>query len=331
MNSPEFWHHPCGLRACLLAPLSWLYTLCGILRKWFIKPVKASVPVISIGNFTLGGAGKTPVTIAIAQCLQKIGKNPHIISRGYQGSLQGPVQVDINTHHYHQTGDEPLLLARVAPVWISKNRALAAGPACQSGADILVLDDGHQNHSLIKDMRIMVVDSQQKFGNGQVFPAGPLRQSVEAGLKQTDVIILIGDETSPVPLELLSLSCPLLRARMIPLFPEPQSGEKPVVAFAGLGYPEKFRQTLVNAGFDVRAFVPFPDHYPYSPVDLKRLEEEAHRHKADLVTTEKDYVRIPLKCRKSIKAIAIELEFYPADVLEKCIRKYLEQADSPWP
>ena len=320
MKPPEFREHPFSFPSpaiplgLLLAPLSWPYLLGGYIHKKFSRSWRAPVPVISVGNLNLGGTGKTPVTLAIARLLQQRGRVPHIISRGYKGLLAGPVQVDPACHTYHQVGDEPLLLARIAPTWVSKNRAKAARLACQAGADILLLDDGHQNHSLAKDFSIIVVNSRQGFGNGRVFPAGPLRQGIRAGLKQADAVILIGEEQG-APHQLLSLTCPLLQARAMPVEPEPCAA----LAFAGIGYPEKFRKTLLEAGYQLKGFIPFADHHPYSAADMHYLETRAQAAGCPLITTEKDFVRIPPVSRKNIRVLPMILEFSPVDALEKIL------------
>lgn len=302
---PKFWHQPNSWLGCFLEPLSWFYRGGAALHQIFSKPYCADVPVISIGNFVLGGAGKTPVTRAVAQHLQQMGRVPHIISRGYGGVLKGPIQVDPTHHQFHQVGDEPLLLAKTAPTWVSKDRRAAVNLAIKAGADILLLDDGHQNYSLKKDICFMVVSATQGFGNGRIFPAGPLRQSFQAGLKNTSAIIFIGNNNDPLPESLSSIQCPLIRAHIVPIVPEPCS----VLAFTGIGYPEKFRQTLLEAGYEVKVFKSFPDHYPYTEEDLRKLRMRARVERVNLITTEKDAMRIPPNSRDGILVLPIGLEF----------------------
>lgn len=320
LTPPKFWDNPKSCLGYLLTPLSWLYQRGTALHQKISKPYKAPVPVISIGNFVLGGAGKTPVTIALAQELQQMGWNPHIISRGYGGSLPGPIQVDLAHHQFHQVGDEPLLLARVAPTWISKNRRAAVNLAIQSGADILLLDDAHQNHSLEKDISLVVVNAAQGFGNGRVFPAGPLRQSVQTGLKSTTILVFIGQDTDPLPKELTTLDCPLIRANIVPLDPQPCA----VLAFTGIGYPEKFRQTLVEAGYQVKGFSPFPDHYPFTNEDLDHLKTRARLAEASLITTEKDAIRVPPISRADILTLPMHLNFHPRNALQGLLKQLLK-------
>jgi tetraacyldisaccharide 4'-kinase len=324
LKSPKFWNKSESYLGYILQPLSWLYQGGTTLHKTISKPYKAPVPVISIGNFVMGGAGKTPVTIALTQELQKMGWNPHIISRGYGGSLQGPVRVDPTHHQFRQVGDEPLLLAKVAPTWISKNRRAAVTLSIKAGADILLLDDAHQNYMLEKDISIIVVSSIQGFGNGRVFPAGPLRQSVQTGLKNTTIIIFIGQDTDPLPKELGNLNCPLVRATIVPLDPRPYHPPCAVVAFTGIGYPEKFRQTLVEAGYQIKGFSPFPDHYPFTHGDLNHLKTRARLAEAHLITTEKDAVRIPPISRANILTLPMGLNFHPQNALKDLLKQFLK-------
>jgi len=285
------------------------------------RPYRAPVPVISIGNFVLGGAGKTPVTIAIAKTLQTMGHQPHIISRGYGGSLNGPIQVDLSQHQSHQVGDEPLLLAQYAPTWVSKNRRSAVNLAINSGADILLLDDGHQNYTLEKDFSVVVVSETQGFGNGRIFPAGPLRQSIKSGLKNTSAIIYIAQKIDSLPVSLRFIQHPLIRAEIVPIAPKPCA----VLAFTGIGHPEKFRQTLVDAGYKIKAFMPFPDHYPYTEEDLRKLRMRARVERALLITTEKDAMRIPSASLKDIFILPMGLVFEPVTALESLLKKFLEK------
>jgi tetraacyldisaccharide 4'-kinase len=317
---PKFWDQPHSWPGYLLEPLSWLYQGGAALHRLFSKPYRADVPVISVGNFVMGGAGKTPVVRALAHHLQRMGRTPHIISRGYGGALKGPVQVDPAHHSYHEVGDEPLLLAQNTPTWVSKDRRAGANRAIKAGADILLLDDGHQNVGLEKDMCLVIVNGLQGFGNGRVFPAGPLRQSLKAGLKETTAIIFIAQNNDSLPEALRCASCPVIRARIVPINPNPCT----VFAFTGIGYPEKFRQTLLGAGYEVKAFSPFPDHYPYTEEDLRTLRMRARTERACLITTEKDAMRIPPTSREGILVFPIGLAFEPATALESLLREFLK-------
>jgi tetraacyldisaccharide 4'-kinase len=317
LTPPKFWEERDSCIPYLLEPLSWLYRGGCALHKLISRPYLASVPVISIGNFVLGGAGKTPVTLVIAQKLKTMGYKPHIISRGYGGSLSGPICVDLSQHQYHQVGDEPLLLARCAPTWVSRHRRAAVPLAIDAGADILLLDDAHQNHTIRKDLSFVVVNGSQGFGNGRVFPAGPLRQTIQSGLKETTAIIFIKQDKESLPEPLSKLPCAVIGAKVVPIHPKPCA----VFAFAGIGYPEKFRQTLIAAGYDVKGFTSFPDHYPYTDEDLRKLRMRARCEQATLITTEKDFLRIPASCNTHILTLPIGLEFQPSIALEALLKE----------
>lgn len=319
LTPPKFWEQSDSCPGRLLEPLSWLYQGAAAFHHIFSNAVQAGVPVISVGNLVLGGAGKTPVTLALAQHLQAMGRIPHIISRGYGGTLKGPLQVEPARHSFHQVGDEPLLLAKTAPTWISKDRRAAVNPAIQAGADILLLDDAHQNYTLKKDFSFVVVDGMQGFGNGRVFPAGPLRQPLKSGLKNITALILISQNHDSLPETLPPPHYPVLHATIVPIDPKPCA----VLAFAGIGYPKKFHQTLVAAGYEIKDFAPFPDHHPYTEEDLRKLQIRARGERACLITTEKDAVRIPAICRQDVLVLpmrlAFEVEAALQSLLEPCL------------
>ena len=319
LTFPKFWEQPDSCLGRLLEPLSWFYQGGAALHQISSKPYQAGVPVISIGNLVLGGAGKTPVTLALAQHLQAMGRIPHIISRGYGGTLKGPLLVEPVRHLFHQVGDEPLLLAKTAPTWISKDRRAAVNPAIQSGGDILLLDDAHQNYTLAKDLSLVVVDGMQGFGNGRIFPAGPLRQSLKAGLKNITALIFINQNHDSLPESLPPLHCPIIHASIVPIDPKPCA----VLAFSGIGYPKKFHQTLVAAGYEVKVFAPFPDHHPYTEEDLRKLQITARGERACLITTEKDAVRIPAAYRQDVLVLPMRLAFEPDAALKSLLEPFL--------
>ena len=254
----------------------------------------AGIPVICVGNPTVGGAGKTPAAIAMRKMLIAAGEKPYFLTRGYGGRLAGPVSVE-PAHTAVQVGDEPLLLARVAPTVVADNRVAGARLAKESGASIIVMDDGFQNPSLAKDLSILVVDGARGLGNGCVFPAGPLRAPLEPQLDRAHAILLVGDAANATPLanEAHQRRLPLFHGR---LEPDPAAmaaiaGTK-VLAFAGIGDPEKFFATLERAGIDAPVRRGFPDHHRYSVKEARALLREAHMGKLALLTTEKDLARI---------------------------------------
>lgn len=317
MRAPDFWRHD-GTLAALLRPAGALYALGGALRRRLAHPWRAPVPVICVGNLTVGGTGKTPLVLDLARRLA--GRQPHILTRGYGGRLAGPVRVDRGRHDAADVGDEPLLLARRTPVWVARDRAAGAKAAVAHGARLLLLDDGFQNPTLAKDMSILVVDGEAGFGNGRVFPAGPLREPVAWGLARADAIVVMGEDRhglaarSPVP---------VLRARLVPRMPLSFAPLAPIVAFAGIGRPEKFFATLHGLGAEPVAERAFPDHYRFRGDDLLRLEGLAAGLGARLVTTEKDAVRLPGSWRGRVAVLRVGVEWEDADAAGRMLARFV--------
>jgi tetraacyldisaccharide 4'-kinase len=294
MREPAFWWRAAGLQAGLLAPVAAIYGAIagGRLARtgW-----RADVPVVCIGNLTLGGAGKTPMACAVARLLAGMGETPVLLSRGYGGALAGPLRVDPGRHRAADVGDEPLLLARVAPTIVAHDRVAGARAALAAGASVVVMDDGFQNPSLAKDLCILVVDGRRGIGNGRVVPAGPLRAPSEAQLRHAQALVVVGRGQGAVPLAAIA------RARVLTVLaaqfvPDPEFiaalAGAPVLAFAGIGDPEKFFATLRAAGVRIGATRSFPDHHRYSRRDAQALREIAKSERLMLVTTEKDIARM---------------------------------------
>lgn len=307
-KTPRFWTQTYGISQ-MLRPLAWLYTHASHWRESRIVPEKVNVPVICVGNLVMGGAGKTPTVITIVEFLKTMGHTPHILSRGYGGYLKHTVLVNPDKHSYLQVGDEPLLLAQIAPTWIGASRVATAKAAINKGATILVMDDGLQNPSLYKDFSLMVVDAIQGFGNSLVFPAGPLREPIQRGLKRAQAIVLIGhNQNFRQKLEnqfTAKLTCG-----------EPTVTSKPVVAFAGIGYPEKFKYTLEHYKYTIKDFITFADHYPYTIPDMQKLLKIAESHKAELITTAKDQLRLPQEYRNQVCVLPVRLQFDQEQALQ---------------
>lgn len=320
MPPPDFWSYR-GLAAMVLSPLGALVGHVGPLWRARTPPTTVDVPVICVGNLTVGGAGKTPLVISLARALQGLGRTPHILSRGYGGRLKGPLLVDPALHEAGDVGDEPLLLARIAPTWVGKDRGRSARAAIEEGADILLMDDGFQNPGLAKTISILAIDGGYGFGNGLVMPAGPMRESLADGLARADAAVIIGDDITGIR-DAIAGRCPIFDARIVPLPDEGITG-RPVIAFAGIGRPEKFYASLQALGCALIETRNFADHHPYTPDEIMRLCDLAHALDATLVTTEKDLVRLPLEARKMVQALRIALEWSDPATPGHLLRKAL--------
>ncbi|MBV9990976.1 MAG: tetraacyldisaccharide 4'-kinase [Alphaproteobacteria bacterium] len=310
MRAPEFWARD-DWRARLLAPLGLLYGASVEWKRRDARPYRAGAAVICVGNLTVGGTGKTPVAIAIARTLKERGRRPVFLSRGYGGRLGGPIEVHAG-NSAADVGDEPLLLAQTAPVVVARDRAQGARLAEQLG-DTIVMDDGHQNFALQKNLSLIVVDAETGFGNGRVVPAGPLREPVAQGLARADAVILTGDGT----VALDGFAKPVLRTHLV------QHGVavagKQVVAFAGIGRPDKFFHALESQGAHLAATKSYADHHAYTQAELARLKAKARAHRALLVTTEKDFVRLTPSQRDGITPLPVHAVFDGAEALARLL------------
>lgn len=322
MRAPLFWSREYGLAARLLRPLEWLWTTITKSRMNNGRWETLDVPVVCVGNINAGGTGKTPSVIALFTLLAQNGVKAHVVSRGYGGSLQGPLLVNERTHTAEQVGDEPLEIAAFGPCWVAKDRAAGAKAAIAAGAKIILLDDGFQNSAIAKTLSIVVVDAEVGFGNGRVIPAGPLREPLASGLMRADVVLSIGNAVAQ---EKLTQNWPQIAntPRWIGALKPLETGMEwrgtKFIAFAGIGRPGKFFTTLSSLGANVIATHAFPDHAPYTDAILKRLQAEAYAKSAQLVTTEKDMARLPEHFRREVLALPVRLVFEDVEAVKSAL------------
>ena len=328
MRPPEFWSNPPGRpgwQARVLAPLALVARRMAERRAGRPPELEPDVPVLCVGNLSLGGAGKTPTAVALAELLGERKVRLQFVTRGYGGDLAGPVCVNPNRHTAADVGDEPLLLSSFAPVWVAKDRAAGVRAATEAGAEAVVLDDGFQNPAVRKDLSLIVVDAVSGFGNGRVFPSGPLREPIDAGLRRAHAIVLIGDRSQRSDFrrkwhDVLS-DLPILDASLEPLQTGIEWADLPVLAFAGIGRPEKFFETLRGLGANVVRTHALDDHQPIPAALLDRMHSEARGLGARLVTTEKDLMRLPKARHKDVTPLMVRLRFDNPDRLAGLISR----------
>jgi tetraacyldisaccharide 4'-kinase len=304
MKTPSWWNER-NITSVLLLPISVLYESISVLRRSFIAPIILPVPVICIGGLTAGGAGKTPVALHIGKLAKERGIETFFLSRGYGGTLEGPVLVDLAKHNAQQVGDEPLLLAKVLPTVVAKDRLSGARFAITQGAKAIIMDDGLQNPAIVKTLSLVVIDGTNAFGNRWLMPSGPLREIPNIGLGRAHAAIIV-DRTIHSPN--LPPGLPVLAAKTIASTENALRGKK-VIAFCGIASPKKFFTTLTNLGVSPVETIAFPDHYLYSADDWKKLVKKANSIKAGLVTTAKDAVRLPPSVQKQLSVVDITLSF----------------------
>jgi tetraacyldisaccharide 4'-kinase len=330
LKTPRFWYErKRSVFSLLLLPFSWLYRfarwLLGIAPPHSYKP---AVPVICVGNLVAGGSGKTPAALALMAELKGGAlppQNPVFLSRGYGGSRKAAGLVDPARDRAAAVGDEPLLLARAAPVIVAASRADGARLAERHGFDLIVMDDGLQNDSLIKDLAFVIVDGAAGFGNRLHLPAGPLRISLAEGFARADAFIIIGADETGVAGS-LPAGIPVFQARLRPDAARIDT-LRPYIGFCGIGRPEKFRRTLAESGIETARWHAFADHHAYSAAELNRLAREARDYGARLITTEKDAIRIPAdwKDRDLLDTLPVHLEWDDPAALRAFLKGRLEK------
>ena len=327
MREPGFWHGPASLNAHLLKPLAALYGVVAAqrLRR---KGLQAGIPVLCVGNYHVGGAGKTPTVLALGKLLRELGETPVVLSRGYGGKLRGPVRVDPVRHAASDVGDEPLMLAGALPVVVSRKRADGVPLARAQGATVILMDDGFQSPAVFKDASLIVIDSARGIGNGQVFPAGPLRAPLRPQLARTDALIVVGNGSAAgqVAAAIAAQGRPVLSAHLKPDDAQvAQLRDKRVLAFAGIGDPTRFFNTLRASGIELAGQRAFADHHPYSQSQIESLIAEARRDGLTLVTTEKDMARLR-DWSPQIVPFPVTLEFDDPALLRKFVTDRLFKA-----
>ena len=314
MKAPQFWYEPNTWKAKFLYPLGYFYNLLTLLRGKLAKPQSYSCLTICIGNLNVGGTGKTPTTIALAQHFLKKGLQVHIVSRGYKGKFQGTFLVDPQKHKSDEVGDEPLLMSEFTSVWVSNKRKNGIAAAENAGAQIVLLDDGFQDPSFHKDFSLIVVDGEKGFGNKKCMPAGPLRENIVQGFKRADALVIVGQriykfDTFPTHLK-------IIHSTLKPIETGMNWKEGKYLAFAGIADPSKFFKTLRSLGANLIDCVALSDHQNLDGQVLKRLERKANSAHAQLVTTEKDAVRLSNTYRKKVLSLPVRIEFDDKNELE---------------
>lgn len=331
-EAPSFWWGRPDWRACSLAPLSWVYGAIAGRRLLNAQPPKIPAPVLCIGNFTVGGAGKTPTAIAFAKAAKARGLHPGIVSRGYGGDYKGLHIVDASNDSARHVGDEPLLLARHAPVALCPDRLKSALELIKRGCDFIIMDDGFQSARLHTDFSLLVVDSTRGVGNGKVIPAGPLRAPLTDQMRKTDAVLRIGKggEADYVVRQASRAGRSIYEAQLIPSSSADVSGNR-WLAFAGIGNPSKFFASVRQAGGDVVEGLTFPDHYSYQPEDIRKLIETADKIGVGLITTAKDHVRlitmsdVPSEFMRNLAVLDVDLQFERKDALRQILDKAIER------
>lgn len=318
MKTPSFWHRESFISTAV-SPLSWLYQAGAQLREEFTQPEILSVPLICIGNVVAGGSGKTPIALSLGRHLRSLGIKVHFLSKGYGGTLAGPVLVNPGLQTISQIGDEAYLLHRIAPCWVAKSRTAAAKVAISAGAEMLIMDDGFQNPTLHKTFSFLVIDGGYGLGNGKTIPSGPLREPPAKAFSRAHAIIIVGEDVTGVR-EHIPSHLPVLWATLEPVQASAEAlAGRDVIAFAGIGRPEKFFASLEQIGARIIERVSFADHHPFTSSDMESLSEKATRQKAILVTTEKDLTRIPEFYRPRIRTLSVEIMWHNPELLAQLL------------
>ena len=318
MKTPAFWAED-GLVPRLLAPAGALYAAAGAVRWWLSPAPEAPLPVICVGNATVGGTGKTPLTLDLIDRLLRRGRRVHALCRGHGGRLVGPVRVDPARHDAAAVGDEALLLAERAPTWAGRDRLAAARAAAAEGAELAVLDDGLQYPRLAKSVSLLVVDAAVGIGNGRIVPAGPLREPAVRARARADACVLVG--TGDLPPDLVGP--PTFRAWLVADEHARSLAGRRVLAFAGIGRPDKFFATARGLGVELAETRSFADHHRYTPAELDHLAARAHALGAGLLTTAKDAARLPAPARGDVAVLGVRVTWADPQAFDRWLDEQL--------
>jgi len=307
LKTPKFWNNKNSIISILLIPLSFLWRLASILNTK--KKQKFLIPIIKIGNVVAGGAGKTPTVISLAQKLINSGTKVHIILKGYKSTAKNSIQVNTKIHTYREVGDEALICAKIAPTWVGKNRAISITKAIHERAELVILDDGLQDTSIIANLNILVFNGYQGIGNGRIIPSGPMRENLSQAINRSHLAIIIDGDKRNIK-KLIDKKIPVIDAN-IKIEDKYLNNfkNKKVIAFCGIGYPEKFYKTLENIGCQITYTKSFPDHYVYSRKDIQNLLKKSQELNSLLITTEKDHIKIMEDYKNRIYFFPISIEF----------------------
>ncbi len=306
LREPWFWRSETMAAKAVtaaLSPFSGVYDLGQRIRWQFTRPHQPKSPIICIGNAALGGVGKTPFAIALFEELKNAGTACQFLSRGYGGDEPGPLKVDLNNHHHPQIGDEALLLANHGPVWVSRDRAAGSEASSNDGAAAIIMDDGLQNPTVNKTFSILLLDAMDPDGNGKIFPSGPLREPIARAQTRADITVAIGRDEEAAQNGAKDFNTPF--AAWLEPFNIPPAQK--VVAFSGIGNPEKFFQLLQKNGFEIVDQFSFPDHHPFTSENLSALQKVAIKSCVPLITTEKDHVRLPTSAQSEILSFPVRM------------------------
>lgn len=322
-KAPKFWYiKKDTYLSTLLYPFSLIFRLGTKVRNLTSRTSHSILPTICIGNIVVGGAGKTPVSLKIGKMLIKSGYSPNFISKGYAGIIKDSTLVQ-SWHSPKSVGDESLLLSEIAPTWIGTNRNASIKLAYNNNCDCVIMDDGFQNPTIHKDFSIIVINSSQEFGNKKVMPSGPLRESIKRGLSRTNLIIVIGkvteylNNTIPDHIPIISAKFNIINENKI------FRGQK-ITAFAGIAYPEKFFNSLREQGAKIVKEITYPDHHIFDENDLLNLVEIANKTKSILVSTQKDFVRVPKTYRSLVNTLEGEIVFENEDLVREILSNVIE-------